>query len=225
MKILRLLPVLFVLATQASGASVYPTSRTCTSGESWSLDAPISDEFKSEFRAFLSEQKNPEKALRGFAEAIALRKVGQTSTEKAFAEYWIARALYAMGEVHIAFNGFVVLANRTPDAESMPSHSAAVDCLLHIHAQHPSISIPPQALTTLSAELDASVPEKVLRYTRVVAWDASVAAIQSLLADDRSDPSRSRSFSPISEAPAPMKISDALFGRPNKTTTIRQSID
>ena len=40
----------------ASSVSVYPTSRACTSGESWSLDAPIGEEFRSEFRSFLSDQ-------------------------------------------------------------------------------------------------------------------------------------------------------------------------
>ena len=180
-----LLAFLWISTLGAAQAAVFATSRTCTPGEGWSLDAPISDEFRSEFKSFLSDQKVPAKALRGLAEAIALRKVAQTSTEKWFAEYWMSRALYSLGLPHVAYIGFVALASRTPDAESTPIHAAAVDCLLHIHWQHPSIAIPSQAFSDLKAELEDTVAEKARSRVRLVAWDASVAAIQVLLSDDR----------------------------------------
>ena len=132
--------------------------------------------------------------MRGLAEAIALRKVAKTTSEKWFAEYWMARALYSLNLPHVAHSGFVAMAMRTPDADSGCTHAAALDCLLKFHAQHPAIALPVGALASAKFELDASIPEKFRYEAKEIAWDAAVAGIQTLLGDDRVPPQEIQSM-------------------------------
>lgn len=175
---------IIIFATKAV-AGTYPTARACSGDESWVIDPAIGDEFKSEFQSYLSGQKDQARALRGFSEGIALRKGARTQTEKSFAEYWISRALWSMGLPHVAATGFLSIATRTPDAESVGVYSAALDCLNRIHFQHPSMSVPPQALASLKVALDPSLPPQVRKKTQETAWESSVVGIQGLMAENR----------------------------------------
>jgi hypothetical protein len=178
---------LWIFANRAD-AAVYATTRACSSGESWALENSIPEDFRAEFKAFLADSKNQAVALRGLSEAIALRKSANTSTEKWFSEYWISRALYSLNVAHIAYTGFLAMAEKTPDLDSMPVHAAALDCLLRLHQQHPSMILPIEALAGLKFEIDQTVPEKILKHTQIVAWDIAVAGIQTLMSDDRIKP-------------------------------------
>jgi hypothetical protein len=174
-------------------ASVYPTSRTCTAGESWFIDAPISQDYQTEFKDFLRDPRS-DRAVRGLSEAIALRKVAKTQTEKWFAEYWISRAFYNMGLPHVAYLGFLAMTRKTPDAELMPIHAAALDCLLRLHQQHSSMEFALPALASLKLELDPGIPEEIKKHSEEVAWDSITAGIQVLIADDRTDPKQIQSL-------------------------------
>jgi hypothetical protein len=168
-------------------AAVYPTSRTCTPGESWFIDAPVPEEYRSEFKDFIRD-KSQERAIRGFSEAIAMKKSAKTEVEKWFSEYWISRALYKMNLPHVAYIGFLSITKKTPDAELMPLHAAAMDCLLRLHQEHPSIAFVLPSVESLKVALDTGLEDKYHGLTQTIAWDSITAGVQTLIADDRVTP-------------------------------------
>jgi tetratricopeptide (TPR) repeat protein len=164
----------------------YPTDRTCTSSEAWNFSASFSPEFQKEFKNFLG---NGKASVRGFAEAIALRKVAKAPEEKLFSEYWMAHALLDSGQTHTAYQGFLAIVAKPAHAEYVGVHAAALDCVLSIHYSHPAFVVPSQVSSNLSAYTSADgVPAGMKTYLNTVAWDAEVAQIQTLLSDDRISP-------------------------------------
>jgi hypothetical protein len=179
----------FLASIAFAQADIFPTSRACMPGESWAIETPTGDDYRDEFNSSVQEKKNVAlsmaSSIRGFSEALALRKASQSPGEKLFAEYWISRSLFGLGLPHIAYSGFLAIAMKNPDLASMPIHAAALDCLLRIHLQHPSISFPTKALSSLKLELDPLVPEKIRKQTQEIAWDVATAGVQALVSDDR----------------------------------------
>src|SRR5688572_5615949 len=67
----------------------------CSSGERWeygpTMDQGLSGDWRGEFARFLAKRNT---VVRGFSEALALRRLGETDEQRLFAEYWISRALF-----------------------------------------------------------------------------------------------------------------------------------
>jgi hypothetical protein len=193
LKAKSLVPLAFLLAgtsgiqnVQAAGNFSYPTGRACTSSESWTFSDHFQTAYKKEYKDFLGTGK---KSLRGFSEAIALRKVAKTPEEKLFSEYWMAHALFDSGEAHVAYQGFIAIASSSPEPETMAIHAAALDCALQIHYLHPSMVVPSASTLSLASYLGAdSAPEDMKTYLHDVAWDAETNHVQTLLSDDRVSP-------------------------------------
>ncbi len=96
----------------AAGANFsYPSGRACTSSESWTFSNHFQAAYVKEYKDFL---KTGKKSLRGFSEAVALRKVTKTPEEKLFSEFWMAHALLDAGETHVAYQGFLAIASTNP---------------------------------------------------------------------------------------------------------------
>jgi tetratricopeptide (TPR) repeat protein len=170
----------------ASADFTYPTDRACTPSESWQFSSAFPDESQREFRAFLSKGK---KSIRGFSEAIALRKITKVPEEKLFAEYWMAHALLDAGQVHVAYQGFLAIASRPAEQASVAIHVAALDCLVQIHYLHSSLPVPAQAGTNIASYKNVDgAPQAMNSYLNQVVWDAQTNLIQTALSDDRVTP-------------------------------------
>jgi tetratricopeptide (TPR) repeat protein len=164
----------------------YPTDRACTVSEAWKFSSTFLPEFQKEFKNFLSNGKS---SVRGFSEAIALRRTAKTAEEKFFAEYWMAHALLDSGQTHTAYQGFLAIVAKPAKAEYVGVHAAALDCVLSIHYAHPAFVVPSQITASLTAYTSAEdVSEAMKSYLNTVAWDAEVSQIQTLLSDDRVSP-------------------------------------
>lgn len=173
--VLSALPGKVLAATRNSRAPGIPwlqVENACGSQEKWYFNGKLSARFApfvDSFEQFLSGKLKP---VRGFSEALALRKFARTSEERAFAEYWISRSLYAAGLPHIAFHGFSAIAASLPAlasalvpalikvkvAENWPDNTyfgydiqvAALRCLLEIQAKYPSLELPSKVHTKIS---------------------------------------------------------------------------
>jgi hypothetical protein len=170
------------VAVAADADYTYPTDRACTSSESWKFSAAFPQESQKEFKKFLSNGKS---SVRGFSEAIALRKTAKTSEEKIFSEYWMAHALLDSGQTHTAYLGFLAIVEKPALAEYVGVHAAALDCVLAVHYAHPSFVVPSQITAEITAYTSAdSVPVDMNSYLHTVAWDAEVSQVQTLLSND-----------------------------------------
>ena len=137
-----------VSAHAAERQETLPTSRSCTSGESWSWSENIDADTRDDFRAFLSQRMKP---VQGFAEGIGLRKRAREPEARVFGEYWITHALYDAGLQHLAYNGFAAIATRPVTPETAGAQLAAIDCLLQLQQKTSSLSLPPGVLGNLAA--------------------------------------------------------------------------
>ncbi|MDR3607387.1 MAG: hypothetical protein P4M08_08405 [Oligoflexia bacterium] len=116
--------------------------KACQGGESWQLgdlEATLNPRFIDTIHSFLGKRMT---TVRGFAEALAMRRQAKTPEEKFFAEYWISRALYGSRMVHVAKDGFALLASREVSDKTAGIQLAAVECLVQIHNIYPAIPIP-----------------------------------------------------------------------------------
>lgn len=145
------------LVTQVSHAAdtQEPVSgvKACQTGESWSLHDVIPEESADQFKQFLGK-KVP--TVRGFSEALALRRQSQTPEQKYFAEYWVSRSLYGSKLVHISKEGFTVLASRPVTPSTVGIQLGALNCLAEIHNKHASIDIAPSVVARIPDYLSAA---------------------------------------------------------------------
>jgi hypothetical protein len=129
------------------------SSKGCLPGESWKLTDAIPAESADQFHQFLGK-KVP--TVRGFSEALALRRQAQTPEQKYFAEYWVSRSLYGSKLVHISKEGFTVLASRPVTPATVGIQLAALSCLTEIHNRFPSIEIPVSVVNRIPEYLSAA---------------------------------------------------------------------
>ena len=126
-------------AAHAWAAEVQTTGkRACSSGEGWSFSKSFSSDAAEQFRSFLGKKTVPS---RGFADAVALRKSAHSAAEKLFSQYWMARVLLEMGDVHGAYAGFVVTAADRPDAETVGVLVGTLECLSQIRDRYSSLLV------------------------------------------------------------------------------------
>lgn len=152
--------------------------KTCQSGESWhlgNLEKTLSPRSIATIQQFLGKQLT---TVRGFSEALAMRSQAKTPDEKFFAEYWVARALYGSKMVHIAKEGFTLLASRDVTPETAGIQLAAVGCLVQIHNVYPSIAIP--------ESVEAKIPDYLASAKNLdrmgVIWDLTVHTVIAKMA-------------------------------------------
>jgi tetratricopeptide (TPR) repeat protein len=170
--------LIFLLVTSAVWAQEAaplsePTGRfrgqPCTSTESWSFTAEVTDDFRSTFLGSLSGKFTP---VDSFADALALRSKSYTDATRALAEYWISRSIYSAGLPHVARMGFTVILKRPPRSDTQPAQLAALACLNEIERRFPTLDFPHlspgdyQALLQLNdmdPKLNAIVREAAMR--------------------------------------------------------------
>ncbi len=141
-------------------------NKGCQPGESWTLHSAIPEESADQFKLFIGK-KTP--TVRGFSEALALRRQAQTPEQKYFSEYWVSRSLYGSKLVHISKEGFTVLASRPVSTATVGIQLEALNCLAEIHNRFSAIEIPSSVIARvpeyLSAAKNAELPLNSI-------WDA-----------------------------------------------------
>lgn len=153
-------------------------SNACHGGESWSLGGEIREDFTRQFADFISGSQAP---VRAFSNALAMRRLAQDEESKAFAEYWISRALYQAGLLHIAQVGFTAVATREVREETYAAQLASIQCLLAMQERYPSLTFPMQAYQRVP---ELASYAKGTRNQSVI-WQTSLNRIMSLVADER----------------------------------------
>lgn len=164
-------------ASAAEKKPEFSARNACDEAESWSYGKSFSSNwagFKEEFEGFLGKRHS---AVRGFSEAMALRRVADTSELQAFAEYWVSRALLRAGLYHIAHRGLTVIAARPVETATAGVQAAALDCLNFIHSKFPALDF--------SDEVTARLPEysATLKGTRLISsvWNTAGSIVRSQL--------------------------------------------
>ncbi len=147
----------------------------CKSSESWTFSGAIRESFRSDFKATLRGSHSP---VRGFSEALAMRRFAQSPEAKTLGEYWISRALYDAKLQHIAFNGFVSITSRPLSETTSGIQISALECMLHIQNRYPSISLPESVTSRLSEYRAAARTAQ----ERDVVWQAASSSVRAQLA-------------------------------------------
>ncbi len=174
-----------LLAAMALGPSAYAAaSRTpvalsaasspCTATETWNFSASIPDAFQDEYRLMMHTGT----VARGFAEAMALRRLAQSNEAKRFAEYWASRALLKAALPHVAHSGFVAIVSAPRATDVAGVQLAALQCLNEIEGKWASVTSKPVADEAL-VELLALAVE---RGQKDVVWHY---ALKRFIADPR----------------------------------------
>jgi len=164
-----------VLSARADEPQFSVSRGACTSGESWTLSSAVRENFKKDFNATLSHTIKP---VRGFSEALALRRFSNTLEGKLLGEYWIARAIFDSKLPHIALGGFASIAARPVTEETVGVQLAALGCINQILAANPSLAFP----TTVAARLQEYAPFKENRDSF---FEAAASLVRTQLSDDK----------------------------------------
>ena len=152
----------------------------CTSSESWNFGPAISTERRQDFRSFLDQKMKP---AQGFAEGLAQRSIAQTDEARIFGEYWVSRALYEARLVHLAFDGFSLIASRPVTPDTAGVQLAALDCVMQITGRYPSIAVPAPVLARVPDFKDQA--STTAEHQAV--WEAAGAGLRQDLADGHPD--------------------------------------
>jgi tetratricopeptide (TPR) repeat protein len=167
----------FATSMVAQGATAPLTthgSDACTSSESWSFSGAV---FESKRGDFVSGVHGSIAPVRGFSEALAMRRFAANTETRTLGEYWISRSLYDAKLMHIAYGGFVSIASRPVKPDTAGIQISAVECLLQIQSHYPAMSLPSPVVARI-AELreQAASPQM-----RDVVWQAASAALRAQL--------------------------------------------
>ena len=133
-----------------SGASI--GFEACTPSETWTFDdaleielaKTIGSEWKTDFEAGMKKKVS---SVRGFSEALAMRRLARSPQTQAIAEYWLARSLKQAGLDHLAYSGFQALAKHMPSRETAGVQISALLCLTQMRKEHPSFQLGDAART------------------------------------------------------------------------------
>ncbi len=174
----------FLTATRMVGAAELPSKsqissvyseETCTPSERWSW--PDNDSLKGSIwvQEFESSALRKSSKVRGFSEALALRKLAKSDRERAFSEYWMSRVLFSAGLVHLAEKGFSALLKSEVISDTAPFQLAALGCLSFIHRKYSGILIDanliPRIIELNSAISNLSSNSKILKSS---IWEAAM---------------------------------------------------
>ena len=170
-------------ASAAEKSALTQAKAPCSSGEAWAFTSAIREDFQKEFKASLSGSSS---SVKGFADALTLRRIAQTLEAKAFGEYWISRALDQGGMSHIAFSGFGSVASRELTPETLGIQIAAMECMLRIAEKHPALSLP-DSVGKMLGEYQAATQGTKLA---AVVWEAAHSYLRAALSDSSPDPAQ-----------------------------------
>ncbi len=120
-------------------ASEYSKTLLCQDSDEYLPTSPWGEEFAQSLRPDGSK-------IRGFSEALALRRLSHRSEDQALSEYWLSKMLYSSGLVHLAERGFSSVILRPSNPQVNRFQWAALSCLLAIHRQYPAIPIQKQII-------------------------------------------------------------------------------
>lgn len=136
----------------------------CTNSEYWNYSNAMDSSWRQLYSEFLTKRIS---VVRGFSEAMALRQLVQAPEAKLFGEYWASRALLNGKLVHMAQLGFSSIAAREDiTGESQIVQQAAMQCLVEIQKQVPSM------------ELSEKVVSRLYNLPRnSVTWEAALVAL------------------------------------------------
>jgi hypothetical protein len=168
-----LLPSFAVASSEQPSISF--AKESCTSHEKWTwkMDSEALNQKKwvSEFEDFLSGKST---VIRGFSEALALRRLATQDSERAFSEYWMSRALYQAGLIHLAQRGFNSLLTREPASNILGFQIASLGCISQIRKSYPAIDIDDKVARQLSPYLSnlQSLPLES-SILKPVVWEAA----------------------------------------------------
>ncbi len=173
-----------LLLTSAHAAPVTLGLRPCEAGESWSVSMAIEEDWSADdlddFEGFIAGRINP---VQGFADGLALRGKSAASEGRTLGEYWMARALWKQGLLHLAHQGFAALAAKPLKKDRASIQAAALGCLAQIHLQMPSLGIP------------AEVAERLPDYpSSQPLWDVAMLELRNELAKDNFSRSRADGY-------------------------------
>lgn len=135
------------LAADEGGTGSYG-SDACTTSEGWKFSGAIFESKRGEFVSSVHGHLAP---VRGFSEALAMRRFAKSDEMKWLGEYWISRALFDGKLEHIAFGGFVNIAGRPVQASTAGIQLSSIDCLLEIQSKYPAMELPAPVVERLTA--------------------------------------------------------------------------
>ncbi|MGK5084936.1 hypothetical protein WDW37_16735 [Bdellovibrionota bacterium FG-1] len=156
---------------------IYATG-ACSSSETWALTPSISESYQEKFKASLRGNLAP---VRGFSEALAMRRFAKNAENRFLGAYWISRALYDAKLLHIALNGFISLASRPLQGETAGIQIAALECINQIHSKFPATPIPLSLISNLEG-FEKQLPHPLLHETL---WRAALYAMENYLGENR----------------------------------------
>lgn len=122
-------------------------SDACTPSERWTFTGAVFDSKRDEFISSIKGRMAP---VRGFSEALALRRFAPNAETKWLGEYWISRALFDAKLAHIAFGGFTSIAARPVSPATAGIQLSAIECLLEIQGKYPSAEFPAAVIERLT---------------------------------------------------------------------------
>lgn len=186
----RLLSLIAFSSLMTAEAWAFQSINPCEENEHWLADAKqtaIREDYWKEFQNFLSGKLAP---VRGFSDALALRKISKNDASRAFGEYWISRSLYESKIIHMAQAGMNALASRTPTPETFPFQLAAVSCLLRMQEKFGTLALPSPVLIRLQnyAALASDSASKT------VVWEAAHHWLRETIARETISESNEKSI-------------------------------
>lgn len=127
------------LSAEEPSASGFSAQSPCQDSERWSYSKNLSESWQEEFENSL---KSHHSKVRGFSQALALRRQSATNADlKTFGEYWIARSLYGGKLTHVSYSGMSLIASYPVTREIAPIQIAALECLNQIQLKFPSFEL------------------------------------------------------------------------------------
>jgi hypothetical protein len=144
-------------AETPSKPSVSSADNACTPAEKWRYGTTVYPEWREIFNSSLARAQAP---VWGFSQALGLRRVAQNDENRVLAEYFISRSLSESRLAHVAFNGFNIIASRTPTPETFGVQMAAVDCLNQIQKRFPTFEPSARVSANMSALLKMTLTER-----------------------------------------------------------------
>ncbi len=176
--------------------------------------------------------------IRGFAEALALRRFSNRTEDQVFSDYWISKILYSSGLVHLAERGFSTLILRPVNRVTSPYQIAALGCLVSIHHHYPSIPLGTEVIPILSRlhEMDQNRTTHSKLILSQAAFEIQLSSgtrakndliqIQSILKDSRILEPLTRALQSIQskESQATLKSFDDFFNQINYFQTSPHSV-
>ena len=167
--------VILLIFQKPSFGAPLELSQVCQDSELWNwTDAQVlpGKPWREEFAQSLTRQGSK---IRGFSEAIALRRISQQPLDLAFSDYWISRMLFSIGLYHLAEQGFSTLIQRSPTPTIAPFQTAALGCINVIHRSYSAIPVSTQ-ITSHLALLD-SLNRGRPTETRAIFWESALNLI------------------------------------------------